>query len=100
MKWVIRLAFLAALYLFLALVARTLLRDIRAASRDPAGALGRLVVIGSANLPTVGRVFLLDAVTTLGLSDCELVNVAPEGSVTENDFCPLRESVCDAATPD
>ena len=64
--WVIRLAFLAALYLFLALVARTLLRDIRAASRDPAGALGRLVVIGSANLPTVGSVFLLDAVTTLG----------------------------------
>jgi hypothetical protein len=64
--WVIRLAFLATLYLFLALVVRAQLRDIRAASRDPAGALGRLVVIASANLPAVGSVFLLDAVTTLG----------------------------------
>lgn len=64
--WVIRLAFLAALYLFLALVVRALLRDIRAASRDPVGALGRLVVTGSAGAPAVGSVFLLDAVTTLG----------------------------------
>jgi pSer/pThr/pTyr-binding forkhead associated (FHA) protein len=64
--WAIRLAFLASLYLFLALVVRALLRDIRAASRDPAGALGRLVVIASASLPTAGSVFPLDAVTTLG----------------------------------
>jgi pSer/pThr/pTyr-binding forkhead associated (FHA) protein len=64
--WAIRLAFLAALYLFLALVVRTLLRDIRAASRDPAGALGRLVVISSAGLPAAGSIFPLDAVTTLG----------------------------------
>ncbi len=64
--WAIRLAFLAALYLFLALVVRALLRDIRAASRDPAGALGRLVVTSSAGLPAVGSVFLLDAVSTVG----------------------------------
>ena len=64
--WAIRLAFLASLYLFLALVVRALLRDIRAASRDPAGALGRLVVIASASLPAAGSVFPLDAVTTLG----------------------------------
>ena len=64
--WAIRLAFLVALYLFLALVVRALLRDIRAASRDPAGALGRLVVIASASLPAAGSIFPLDAVTTLG----------------------------------
>ena len=64
--WAIRMAFLAALYLFLALVVRALLRDIREASRDPAGALGRLVVIASASLPAAGSVFPLDAVTTLG----------------------------------
>jgi hypothetical protein len=64
--WAVRLAFLAALYLFLALVVRAQLRDIRAASRDPAGALGRLVVVASAGLPTAGSVFPLDALTTLG----------------------------------
>ena len=64
--WAVRLAFLAALYLFLALVARALLRDIRSASRDPAGALGRLVVVASASLPKPGSVFPLDALTTLG----------------------------------
>lgn len=64
--WAIRLAFLGTLYLFLALVVRALLRDIRAASRDPAGALGRLVVISSPRLPATGSVFPLDAVTTLG----------------------------------
>lgn len=64
--WAIRLAFLAALYVFLALVVRALLWDIRAAARDPAGALGRLVVITSAGLPAAGSVFPLDALTTLG----------------------------------
>ena len=64
--WAIRLAFLGALYLFLSLVVRALLRDILAASRDPAGALGRLVVIASTSLPAAGSVFPLDALTTLG----------------------------------
>lgn len=64
--WAIRLAFLAALYVFLALVVRALLGDIRAAARDPAGALGRLVVVASAGLPAAGSVFPLDALTTLG----------------------------------
>ena len=64
--WAVRLAFLAALYVFLALVARALVRDLRAAARDPAGALGRLVVVASSSLPSAGTVFPLDAVTTLG----------------------------------
>lgn len=64
--WAVRLAFLAALYLFLAVVVRALLRDIRAASRDPAGALGRLVVIASGGFPAAGTVFPLDALTILG----------------------------------
>ena len=64
--WGIRLAFLALLWLALALMARALLRDVRAATRDPAAALGRLVVVASGGQPPPGAVFALDAVTTLG----------------------------------
>jgi hypothetical protein len=64
--WTVRLAFLGLLYLFLALVVRALHRDVRAASLDPAGALGRLVVIASTSLPVAGSIFPLDAVTTIG----------------------------------
>ncbi len=64
--WAIRLAFLGLLWLALALMARALLRDVRAAARDPAAALGRLVVVASAGQPAPGEVFALDAVTTLG----------------------------------
>jgi len=84
--WAIRLAFLAALYLFLALVVRALLRDVRAASRDPSGALGRLVVIASASLPAAGSVFPLDAVTTLGRDlGC--------GVVLEDPFASSRHAI-------
>ncbi|MCU0477370.1 MAG: FHA domain-containing protein [Chloroflexi bacterium] len=64
--WVLRFAFLGLLWLALALMARALLRDLRAATRDPAAALGRLVVVASAGLPPPGAIFALDAVTTLG----------------------------------
>jgi len=64
--WVLRFAFLALLWIALALMARVLLRDIRAASRDPAASLGRLVVVASSGQPAPGSVFALDAVTTLG----------------------------------
>lgn len=64
--WGVRLAFLALLWLALVLMARALLRDVRAATRDPAAALGRLVVVASAGQPPAGAVFALDAVTTLG----------------------------------
>ena len=84
--WAIRLAFLAALYVFLALVVRALLRDIRAASRDPSGALGRLVVIASASVPPTGSVFPLDAVTTLGRDlGC--------GVVLEDPFASSRHAI-------
>jgi hypothetical protein len=64
--WGLRLAFLAGIYVFLFLVVRALLRDLRSAARDPAGALGRLVVVGSSGAPVAGTVFPLDAVTTIG----------------------------------
>lgn len=64
--WILRLAFLALLYVFLAAVVRVLLRDLRAAAREPISALGRLVVIGSPGDPPVGTVFPADAVTTIG----------------------------------
>lgn len=65
--WVVRLLFLALLYLVLFRVVRTLLSDLRAAAREPGTTLGRLVVLESpAGEPAVGRSFDLDAITTLG----------------------------------
>lgn len=64
--WLLRLAFLALLYLYLAAVVRVLLRDLRAAARAPVE-LGRLVVVAApAGQPSVGTQLSLGAVTTLG----------------------------------
>jgi hypothetical protein len=65
--WAIRLLFLLSLYVFLARVIRVLLRDLRAAAREPADRPGRLVVLESpGGEPAVGRWFGLDAITSLG----------------------------------
>jgi len=65
--WAVRLLFLALLYIFLARVVRSLMRDLRAAAREPGASLGRLVVIDSpGGDPEQGRSFDLDAITTLG----------------------------------
>jgi hypothetical protein len=65
--WAVSLLFLALLYLFLDRVVRSLLRDLRAASREPGAVLGRLVVLESpGGDPEQGRSFDLDAITTLG----------------------------------
>jgi pSer/pThr/pTyr-binding forkhead associated (FHA) protein len=65
--WIMRLAFLALIYLFLIGVVRVLIRDLRAAAREPATELGRLIVLASpSGEPVVGAVFALDAVTTIG----------------------------------
>jgi hypothetical protein len=64
--WILRLAFLLLLWLALALMVRALVRDVRAAARNPAAALGRLVVVASPGLPPPGSVFPLDAVATIG----------------------------------
>lgn len=65
--WLVRLLFLALLYLFLARVVRALLRDLRAATRESSSELGRLVVVASPpGDPAAGTVFSLDAITTIG----------------------------------
>ena len=65
--WGVRLLFLLLLYLFLARVIRVLLRDLRAAAREPVERPGRLVVLESpAGEPAVGRSFPLDVITSLG----------------------------------
>jgi hypothetical protein len=65
--WVIRLLFLGLIYLFLWSVVRVLLRDLRAAAREPTRELGRLVVLESpSGEPATGSAFRLDAVTSLG----------------------------------
>jgi pSer/pThr/pTyr-binding forkhead associated (FHA) protein len=65
--WILRILFLALLYVFLAAIVRVLLRDLRAAAREPGTELGRIVVVASpAGEPPLGGVFGVDAVTTLG----------------------------------
>ena len=65
--WGTRLLFLLLLYLFLARVIRVLLRDLRAAAREPAQRPGRMVVLDSpSGEPAVGRSFGLDVITSLG----------------------------------
>ena len=65
--WVVRLLFLALLYIFLARVVRSLLQDLRAAAREPGASPGRLIIVESpAGEPEQGRSFDLDAITTLG----------------------------------
>ncbi len=65
--WAIRLLFLGLLYLFLARLIRALLRDLRAAAREPIDRPGRLVVLDSpSGEPSVGRSFALDVITPLG----------------------------------
>ena len=65
--WVLRLLFLALLYAFLWMVVKALVRDLRAAAREPTAELGRLVVIAApSGEPAPGSVFALDAITSLG----------------------------------
>jgi hypothetical protein len=65
--WLLRFLFLGLLYLFLFAVVRVLVRDLRAAAREPGTELGRLHVLASpAGEPPPGAVFGLDAVTTIG----------------------------------
>ncbi len=65
--WIVRLLFLALLYVFLFRVARALVADLRAAAREPGAELGRLVVVASpAGEPEEGTSLSLDAIATLG----------------------------------
>ncbi|HEX3265883.1 MAG TPA: FHA domain-containing protein [Candidatus Limnocylindrales bacterium] len=65
--WVLRLIFLGLLYAFLYFVVRALVRDLRAAAREPTTELGRLVVLASpSEEPPAGSTFALDAITSLG----------------------------------
>jgi FHA domain len=65
--WILRLSFLALIYVFLFAVVRVLLRDLRAATHERSIEPGRLIVVASpSGEPASGAVFALDAVTTLG----------------------------------
>ncbi len=65
--WIVRVLFLILLYLFLFGIARTLLRDLRAAAAEPNVEVGRLVVLASpAGEPAQGTTLSLDAITSLG----------------------------------
>jgi FHA domain len=89
--WLLRLAFLALLYLFLFVVVRILVRDLRAAARQSSAELGRLVVVGSpSGEPPEGAVFVLDAVTTLGRDVNNTVVVDDAFASTEHAVLTFR----------
>ena len=65
--WVIRLLFLALLYVFLFRIARALVGDLRAAARERGAELGRLVVVSApSGEPEEGTSLALDAIATIG----------------------------------
>ena len=62
--WGVRLLFLGLIYLFLYRVIRALLRDLRAAAREPVERPGRLVILESpSGEPLAGQSFGLDVIT-------------------------------------
>ena len=62
-----RILFLGLLYLFLYRIIRALLRDLRAAAREPGTSSADLVVVASpSGEPGAGRSFDLTSITTLG----------------------------------
>lgn len=65
--WVIRLAFVALIYLFLFIVVRALWRDLRSGISSAGLSLGRLLVVAAPEAqPPVGTAFALDAVNSIG----------------------------------
>jgi len=65
--WAVRLLFLGLIYLFLARVILALMRDLRAAAREPSERPGRLVILASpSGEPPAGHSFGLDVITPLG----------------------------------
>jgi pSer/pThr/pTyr-binding forkhead associated (FHA) protein len=85
--WVVRLCFLALLYLFLFFVVRALWRDLRLAVSTAARPLGRLVVLSSPDgQPPVGSSIAIDAVNTLGRD----VN---NSIVVEDDFASAEHAL-------
>lgn len=65
--WALRIAFVVCLYLFLAVVVRTLWRDLRAAAASAVPSVGRLIVVASPlGRPEAGTSIPIDAVTSLG----------------------------------
>jgi len=89
--WVVRILFLLLLYLFLFGIARALLRDLRAAAREPTLELGRLVVLASpAGEPAPGSTLPLDAITTLGRDVNNAVVVDDEFVSTEHAVLTFR----------
>jgi hypothetical protein len=89
--WVVRILFLLLLYLFLFGIARALLRDLRAAAREPTLELGRLVVVASpAGEPAPGSTLPLDAITTLGRDVNNAVVVDDEFVSTEHAVLTFR----------
>jgi len=90
--WVVRLLFLLLLYVFLYRVVRTLLRDLRAAAREPTTTLGRLVVVASpGSEPPAGHVFALQAITTLGRDVNNSIVVDDPFASTEHAVLTFRD---------
>ena len=89
--WILRLSFLALLFLFLYAVARVLVRDLRRAEREQRSELGRLVVVAAqGEAPRPGAVFPLDVVTTIGRAASNTVVVDDQFASNEHAMLTFR----------
>lgn len=65
--WILRICFVALIYIFFLVIARALWRDLRASVSGAGRALGRLIVVDSPEgRPQMGTSIPLDAVNSLG----------------------------------
>jgi hypothetical protein len=89
--WLLRLVFLLFLYLFLFAVVRVLVRDLRAAAREPETELGRLFVVASpGGEPHAGTWLPLDVITTLGRDVNNTIVVDDRFASTEHAVLTFR----------
>jgi hypothetical protein len=89
--WGVRILFLLLLYVFLARVVRALMRDLRAAAREPVDRPGRLVVVESpGGEPAAGRSFGLDVITPLGRDVNNAIVIEDQFASTEHAVLTYR----------
>ena len=89
--WTLRIGFVVCLYLFLAVVVRTLWRDLRAAASAAVPSVGRLIVVASPlGRPEAGTSIPIDAVTSLGSDVNNTIVVADPEVASQHGLLTFR----------
>lgn len=89
--WALRIGFVVCLYIFLAVVVRTLWRDLRAAASAAVPSVGRLIVVASPlGRPEAGTSIPIDAVTSLGSDVNNTIVVADPEVASQHGLLTFR----------